>query len=129
MGMIINETIVKELEHIRRKPLPDELKDYLLVQYAQEPFPYEFTEQDLFANIERDIRAYEAGELDITFKSQSDRWQDEREYLQNLYIEKCCEARGLTDYVAELEQLLAQNGLETPQMAQKRLELSRSMAF
>ncbi len=117
--MTINETIVKDLEHKCRMLLPDELKKYLLIQYAEEPFPYEYTEQDLFANIERDLRAYEAGELDITLKSQSERWQDEREYLQSLYIEKCREARELTDYVAELEQLLAKNGLEAPQTVVK----------
>jgi hypothetical protein len=124
MSMTINETIVKELEHTWRKPFPDELKKYLLSQYAQEPFPHEFSEQDLYANIERDIRVYEAGKLDVTLKSQSERWQDEREYLQNLYIEKCREARELVDYVAELEQMLAQNSLESPKMAKRRLEFN-----
>ena len=123
--MTINETIIKELG----KPIPDELKRYLLAKYAKEPFPHTFSEQDLYANIERDIRAYEAGELDVTFKSPSERWQEECEYLQNLYIEKCCEVRELTAYATELEQLLAQNGLESPKMAKRRLELSRSISF
>ncbi len=91
-----------------------ELKQYLLVKYAQEPFPYVFSEQDLYANIERDIRYYEAGKLDITLKSQSERWQEEREYLQSLYIEKCREVRELVDYVVELEQMLAQSALNLP---------------
>ncbi len=127
--MTINETIIKELEHKYRRFLPDELKKYLLVQYAEEPFPEEYTKQDLFANIWRDIRAYEAGKLDITLKSPSERWQEEREYLQSLYLEMCYEARELADYVAELEQMLAQNGLESPKMAKRRLESSNSMAF
>ncbi len=127
--MTINETIIKELEHKCRKLLPYELKKYLLVQYAEEPFPEEYTEQDLYANIERDIRAYEAGKLDITLKSPSERWQEEREFLQSLYLEMCYEARELEDYVAELEQMLAQNGLESPKMAKRRLELSDSTAF
>lgn len=121
--MTINETIVKELENTCGKPFADELKKYLFVQYGQEPFPHVFSEQDLYANIERDIRAYEAGELDITLKSQSKRWQDEREFLQNLYIEKCREARELTDYVAELEEMLAQNGLELPKWPKGSLNL------
>ncbi len=127
--MTINETIIKELEHKYRKLLPHELKKYLLIQYAEEPFPEEYTEQDLYANIERDIRAYEAGKLDITLKSPSERWQEEREYLQSLYLEMCYEARELEDYVTELEQMLAQNGLESPKMAKRRLELSDSTAF
>ncbi len=127
--MTINETIIKELEHKCRKLLPYELKKYLLVQYAEEPFPEEYTEQNLYANIERDIRAYEAGELNITLQSPSERWQEEREYLQSLYLEMCYEARELADYVAELEQMLAQNDLESPKMAKRRLELSDSTAF
>lgn len=127
--MIINETIVKELENTYGKPFADELKQYLLVQYGQEPFPHVFSEQDLYANIERDIRDYEAGKLDITLKSQSERWQEESEYLQSLYTEKCREVRELVDYVAELEQMLAQNGLEPPEMTRRRLEFSKSIAF
>jgi hypothetical protein len=38
---------------------PDDLKRYLLVKYAQEPFPYEFSEQDLYTNIRQDICNYE----------------------------------------------------------------------
>jgi len=100
--MIINKTIIRELEHTYRRSFPDDLKRYLLVKYAEEPFPYEFTEQNLYANIRKDIRDYESRELDVTVKSPSVRWQEERKYLQNLYIEKSCEARDLKEYVAEL---------------------------
>ena len=127
--MIINETIIKELDNTWRKAFPDGLKQYLLAKYAQEPFPHEFCEQDLYANIKRDIRDFEAGKLDITLKSQSERWQEESEYLQSLYTEKCREVRELVDYVAELEQMLAQNGLEPPEMTRRRLELSKTMAL
>ena len=127
--MIINEKIVKELENTYGKLFADELKQYLLVQYGQEPFPYVFSEQDLYANIERDIRDYEAGKLDITLKSQSERWQEESEYLQSLYTEKCREVRELVDYVAGLEQMLAQIGLESPEMTRRRLEFSKRIAF
>lgn len=98
--MTINKTIIRELEHTYRRSFPINLKQYLLVKYAKEPFPYEFSEQDLYANIWRDIRDYEAGELDVTVKRPSERRQEEREYLQNLYIEKCCEVRDLKEYIA-----------------------------
>lgn len=80
--MTINNTIISELEHTYRKSFPDDLKRYLLVEYGAEPFPYEFSEQDLYTNIQRDICDYEAGKLDISVKSASERWQEEREYLQ-----------------------------------------------
>lgn len=118
--MTLNKAIVTEFENTYRRSFPSDLKRYLLVKYAQEPFPYEFTEQDLYTNIEHDIRDYEAGELDVTIKSSSERCQEEREYLQNLYVEKCLEARDLEDYVAELEQLLLKHGMESSRMSERR---------
>lgn len=119
--MTINKTIIKELEHTCRRSFPNDLKRYLLEKYAEEPFPYEFSEQDLFANIRQDIRDYESGELDVKVKSPSERWQEELEYLKNLYIEKSCEARDLKEYVAELEQMLSDHGLESSRMAKRRI--------
>lgn len=118
--MIINKKIIGELEAAYRKRFPDELRRYLLAQYAEEPFPYEFTDQDLYTHIRNDISAYEAGELDVTVKSPSELWQEEREYLQELFIAKAVEARELADYVVELEHMLQKHGLETPKMAARR---------
>ena len=118
--MTINETMIRELENIYKKSIPDDLKKYLLVKYEQEPFPYEFSEQDLYTNIERDIRDYEANELDVTVKSPSERWPEEREYLQNLYIEKSRVAHDLEAYVAELEHILSAHSLESSRMSEWR---------
>jgi hypothetical protein len=120
--MVINKTIIKELEYTYRRLFPDDLKRYLLVTYAEEPFPYEYSEQDLYTNIRKDIRQYEAGRLDVKVKSPSERWQEERSYLQDLYIEKFREARELEEYAAELEQILSEHGLESSRMAKHRIE-------
>ena len=120
MTININITMIRKLETIYKKSIPDDLKKYLLVKYEQEPFPYEFSEQDLYTNIERDIRDYETGELDVTVKSPSERWSEEREYLQNLYVEKSREARDLEDYVAELEHILSEQSLESSGMSERR---------
>lgn len=122
--MVIDKTIIKYIENVRRTHFPDKLKQYLLVEYAQEPFPYEYSEQDLYANIERDINAFESGSLDITIKTPSEQWQEEREYLQQLYFEKSCETRELLEYVAELEGILSKHGIETSRMVEKRIALS-----
>lgn len=120
--MVITEKIIQEIETTHYKFLPEELKRYLFTNYSQEPFPYEYSEHDLWTNIARDIQAYEAGKLDVSPKSPSERWQEEREYLQKLYAEKAIEARELADYVLELEQMLLKHGLESSKMAKRRLE-------
>ena len=118
--MVITPKIIKELEETYRKYFTEEFKRYLLVKYAEEPLPFEFSDQDLYTNIRHDIRDYEAGKLDITIKSPSERWLKERKYLQNLYIEKSREARDLEDYVAELEQILSEHGLESSRMSERK---------
>jgi hypothetical protein len=118
--MVITPKMIEELEHINRKVFPKEFKRYLLVKYAEAPFPSEFSEQDLYATIHNNIRNYEAGKLDITIKSQSERWLEEREYLQNLYIEKSREVRDLKDYIVELEHILSEHGLESSRMSERR---------
>jgi hypothetical protein len=100
--MILNEKILKGLERSYRKAFPGDLKKYLLVKYGEEPFPYEFTEQDLYENIRHDICNYEAGELDVTVKTRS-------EYLRE-----------------ELEHKLSEHGLESPRMADERLKTRSS---
>ncbi|MBE3036970.1 MAG: hypothetical protein IMZ70_07830, partial [Candidatus Atribacteria bacterium] len=79
--MTIDKTIILELERTYRMYFPNDLKRYLLLKYAAEPFPHEYSEQDLYTNIQIDIRDYEEGNLDVTIKSPSERWQEEQEYL------------------------------------------------
>lgn len=117
--MIINKKIIKELEHKYRKLFPDDLRQYLIVKYAEEPFPYELSEQDFYTNIRQDIVKYEYGELDNTVKSPSELWREEREYLQNMYLEKLRELKDLEKYVAELEQILINHDLESSRMAKR----------
>lgn len=104
--MIISKKIIRELECKHRKNLSNELKKYLFLKYSEEPFPYVFSEQDLYTNIENDIRAYDAGKLDVTIKNPFKRWQEEREYYQALYIDKCHEVSELEEYVEDLERML-----------------------
>jgi hypothetical protein len=120
--MIINKSIIRELEHTYRRTFPEDLKKYLLVEYANEPFPYEFTEQDLYANIQKDIRNYEAGILDVALKSPSEHWHEEREYLQNLCVEKFREISLLKEYVSELEHKLQEHGLKPSQIMNLRVK-------
>ena len=122
--MLIDKTIIRDLENRYKKSISEEFKQYLLVNYAQEPFPYEYSEQDLYANIERDMYAFESGCLDVTIKAPSEQWQEERENLKELYFDKCFEIHELLEYVAELEHMLSEHGLASTKMVEKRIALS-----
>ena len=125
--MTINKRIIRELEHNYRRVFPRELKKHLLVTYGKEPWPYEYSEQDLYTNIRIDIDAFQSGRLDTTIKSQSEAWQEERDYLRKLYIEKCCESREQQEYINELEDHLSKHGLESDRMMARRLEFENGV--
>jgi hypothetical protein len=120
--MTINKRIIAEFERTYRRFFPNDLKRYLLTKYSQEPFPHEFSEQDLYTNIEKDIRAYEAGELEVTTKSPSQRWKEERETLVDLYMKKCREISHLEEYIANLEHSLSDNGINFSKIAERQAD-------
>ena len=119
--MTINKRIITEIERIHRGFFTDDFKRYLFEKYSQEPFPHQYSEQDLYSTIQNDILAYEAGKLDTRVKASSDRWREEREYLQNLYVEKCHEVHGREEYIAVLEHLLSRHGLQSPRTKEEVL--------
>lgn len=121
-SMIIDKEIIKGLEHNHGNAFSDNFKRYLLEKYSKEPFPYEFSEQDLYANIEKDIRAYDAGKLNVIIKNHSEQWQEEREYLQCLYIDKCKEIYELNEYVEKLEHELLKHGFECHRAGEQQAE-------
>jgi len=57
--------------------------------------------------------------LDIIIKTPPKRWCEEREYLNNLYIEKASEAGNFEEYVAELEHILSGHELEFYRMSER----------
>jgi len=124
--MVINRSSLKDFEDARWKPIPNELKQYLLITYSQEPFPYVYSVQDLYENIRKDIAEYHSGKLDIAVKSPADRWREEREHLKTLYIEKAYEARELADYVEELERILMEHNIESSRIVEKKNEFALS---
>jgi len=48
------------------RTLPRSPTGYLLAKYREEPFPYQFTEEDLYEHIRQDIQDYKAGRQDVT---------------------------------------------------------------
>jgi len=118
--MVIDRSSIKDFEDARWKPIPNDLKQYLLLTYSQEPFPYVYSVQDLYENIQKDIASYECGKLDVAVKRPADSWREEREHLKKLYIEKAYEARELACYAEELERILLKHNIESSRMVEKR---------
>lgn len=121
--MIIDKKLLNELEFNRRITIPNELKKYLLIKYSKEPWPYEYSEQDLYENILDDIRRYMAGELSFKGISPKEYWhQEEIRSLEEFCDDQIAQTIELKAYITELEELLRINRLESPRLRLERLQ-------
>lgn len=114
--MTINKAIIKCMENYTRKIFPKDLVHYLMVTYTEEPFPYEYSEQDLYSNIERDVHAYYTQKLDTTVKSSYKWLKEERDSWRSACIELERANEKSNAYIRELENLLAEHSILTEQM-------------
>jgi hypothetical protein len=98
------------VNHLRNKCffyIDEALERYILSIYEEEPFPNEWSEQDLYEQIRKLVCAYNRGELVIpVIPSKYNRLKNRYLDLQNdisdlaiLYYRKCGELPGQFDYL------------------------------
>ena len=126
--MILDKHTLHQLEQSQMKVFDEAFKAYLLTAYGQEPFPYVYSEQDLFEQICKDLAAYEKGELDLIMDP-AKHWQQEQAELQRLCSQQEAELQDQTIYVNELEQILSSNNLESSRMTKKKLDDTQEGVF
>jgi len=119
--MILDNIIDRQLNAMGERHSLEALREHLLAKYQEEPFPNQYTEQDLYENIRHDIQGYQAGKLDVALRAPLTECKQELEALQDLYIECQNEVRELRDYIDELETILLEHDLESPRAAKQRL--------
>jgi len=76
------------------------LEAYLLATFEEEPFPYVWSEQDLYEQIRKLIYQYEQGILDISIPSPTERQNMRYEALKESYLE-------LTEEIFELRETIS----------------------
>lgn len=119
--MGINDPEIKRIIRIQesyefRESFPRELKAYLYDTYGEDPWPYEFSKDEIYGGIKADAQAYFKGELDVTLKPSLEKARNEIKYLRDLYGDAMCENRDLQNYINELHELLWAHGLEGSRM-------------
>lgn len=85
------------------------LKAYLLATYEEEPFPYQWSEQDLYEQIRKLIHQYEQGNLDVSIPSKEERQKIRYEFLKDSYLELLDETIQLRKLVGDAKALLGGN--------------------
>lgn len=115
--MILINQMIKSLEtYTYRQGFPKELTAYLKDRYSEEPWPYEYSEQNLFTILMDDIDMYFKGELDTTIRTPIQKLLEQIEDLRELYCQSMYEIHDLNSYIDELHECLWAHGLESYRM-------------
>lgn len=85
------------------------LEHYLLATYEEEPFPYEWSEQDLYEQVRKLIFQYEQGILDISIPSPLERQKMRCEALKESYMELLRENIKLHVTISSDSEILVHN--------------------
>lgn len=99
--MIVTKKFIQKMRQKYNLEINDKLEEYLLTEYEEEPFPYEWTAQDLAEQIKSHVKSYKNGELDVTIKPPTERLRERYEALKEEYMDLACEAHLLMKVVEE----------------------------
>lgn len=97
--MTLNIRFLNEMFRIWGDHIDKPLEEYLLAMYEEEPFPYEWDEQDLYEQIRKLIVQYNQGKFDITIPSAEERQRTRYEVLKGRYIELLSETNRLKEII------------------------------
>jgi len=119
--MAINDMEIKRMiknqeTYLFHQRFPKELKAYLYDSYGEDPWPYSFSEEDLYGGIKADAQAYFMEKLDVTIKPALEKKKAEIQELRELYSDAMGDIQDLEKYIGELHELLWANGLEGSRM-------------
>lgn len=104
--MTLTLRFLNEMFRIWGNRIDKQLEEYLLATYEEEPFPYEWSEQDLYEQIRRLILQYNQGKLDITIPSAEERQRLRYESLKDSYIELLEETNRLKRVIENTRRML-----------------------
>lgn len=97
--MTMTIKLLNEMFRIWGDCIDKPLQTYLLATYEEDPFPNEWSEQDLYEQTRKLIFQYEKGELDITIPSRQERDKLRYESLKDNYLELSSETIHLREKI------------------------------
>ena len=102
------------IEHLRRlcqMNIPEELEAFLLEEFGEEPFPYEYSEQDLHEQMRKLIMKYHNGQLDISLRGHENLLKQRHEELKDEYLDALSRIGSLENEIDRLKSLLTKHNV------------------
>jgi len=109
--MIITKAYLKKLQQRYQFEIDAPLARYLLAEYEVEPFPNEYSEQDLHEQIRKLVYQYQQGSLNVQIKAPKQRLQEKYKTLQDSHLILLRENAALNAELSHLKEILSQRGL------------------
>ena len=104
--MILTRKFLNEMFRIWGDRIDKPLEEYLLATYEEDPFPYEWSEEDLYEQIRKLIFQYQEGKLDIAIPSSEERQKIRYEALKDSYIELLRETIHLREIIQKTKDII-----------------------
>lgn len=117
--MIVDKAFVEYLRVTYKMNIPKELEAFLLEEYCEEPFPYEYREQDLYEQIRKLEMKYHDGLLNVALKGPEHQLKQRYETLKYEYIATMYKMKNLEDEVEKLKEILLKEGISFMKLASK----------
>jgi hypothetical protein len=117
--MIVDKIFINNVRENQRICIPEELEAFFLDQYGEEPFPYEYTEQDLYEQIRKLIYQYQEGRLDISVKSPLEKIRMNYSYLQQEYADAMAKIKLMESENIYLKDLLQKNNIKVSTLGEE----------
>jgi len=109
--MIVTKAYLKKLQQRYQFEIDAPLAGYLLAEYGVEPFPNEYSEQDLHEQVRKLVDQYRQGSLNIQLKSPIKRLKERYETLQKYHLILLSENTALNEEIRRLKNILSQSDL------------------
>ena len=107
--MILTTKFLKEMFRQWGDHIDKPLENYLMATYEEDPFPYEWSGQDLYEQIRKLIFQYEEGVLDISVPDHQERQRIRYDDLKESYLELLGEVTELRDTISVAAKLLGKD--------------------
>jgi hypothetical protein len=104
--MTLTTRFLNEMFRIWGDRIDKPLEEYLLATYEEEPFPYEWSQQDLYEQIRKLMIQYNQGKLDTTIPSAEERLRIRYGALKDSYLDLLEETNRLKRIIENTRRLL-----------------------
>ena len=104
--MILTRKFLNEMFRIWGDRIDKPLEEYLLATYEEDPFPHEWSEQDLYEQVRKLIFQYQEGKLDIAIPTAEERQKIRYEALKDSYIDLLRETIYLREIIQKTKSII-----------------------